>query len=83
MTVSRPMARARITDAATVTTSIADLVIEARSELEEVWSNGHGVLSEPYTTRSELTRARNKLNDALAALDDACWPTTADYDAVN
>lgn len=81
MNTVRKAARAKIAAAADVTAAIGKAMCDARADLEEAWANGHGVLSDPHITRSRLMRARKRLDEAMAALDAARWPSGADYDA--
>ena len=79
----RKTARAKIAAAADVTATIGQAMCDARSDLEEAWADGHGVLSDPHITRSRLMRARKRIDEAMAALDAARWPSDADYDAAD
>jgi hypothetical protein len=44
--------------------------------------NDHGVLRDPVAFRIQLKRVEVELAAALERLDDAAWPTAADYAAV-
>jgi len=81
MSLSRKAARVKIATAAKATTTIADLMIDARGKLEEAWSNGHGVLQNPTFLRSQIATVRRQMDEAVATLDAAQWPSDPDYDA--
>lgn len=81
MNTIRKTARAKIAAAADSTATIGQAMHDTRADLEVAWANGHGVLSDPHITRSRLMRARKRIDEAMAALNAARWPSDADYDA--
>ena len=67
--------------AAAATAAVQQKIHAARGFLDEFRgsSNALAVLMEPRNLRLSLIAAREQLDDAIAIMDAAKWPTDADY----
>ena len=73
----------KIQTAANATDAVRQKVDLARHYLTESKAvNAAGVLVSPTTHRRALLAAREKLDEAIALIEAANWPTDADYDQV-
>lgn len=65
------------------TDAVVDAVTEAsRFVGRDIWTNGYGILADHSSVRSNLVEARNRIEAALKAINEAPWPRDADYDAL-
>lgn len=46
----------------------------------DVSVNWYGVYSDPASVRAKFATARDRINEALQALERVQWPSDADYD---
>jgi len=69
----------KIEAAKAATDTISENWNAARDQMQTLWVNGAGVLSEPSTVRSDILAAKRSLDAALAALDRTEWPSSDDY----
>ncbi len=70
----------KIEAAKAATDTISENWNAARDQMQTLWVNGAGVLSEPSTVRGDILAAKRSLDAALAALDGVKeWPSSDDY----
>jgi hypothetical protein len=73
--------REKIRKAAQISDVVASSWNDAQQALNTLWVNGAGVLDDPSMARSDLYRAKDAIEKALAAMRDFSeWPRAADYD---
>ncbi|RXH31989.1 hypothetical protein [Bradyrhizobium zhanjiangense] len=70
----------KIHQAEKVTDVIVDGFNGAQRALSTCWVNGYGVLTDPSRVQSDLHRAKQEIDKALAAMRNfRAWPTHEDY----
>lgn len=63
------------------TGQVLDFWSEAYKELHgNVQTNGYGILADSSLLKGKLLRAKKQIDNAIKILDQADWPTQADYD---
>jgi hypothetical protein len=75
-------ALAKISKAEAATDRVLSLVCTALEQLHRFEGrivNGHGVFSDPSQKRQSLRAASRAIEEALAEMDKAQWPTPTDY----